>query len=163
MAASKRLALDTNVLIDRANEAPFVKEFMAAFRGRGYSLEVPPTAIIELVHLRKIGTENERDLAALVLSSLLDWEITPLVLSDTEIMYKENFVAIAQEMRLLPPREVSDLHVLAETAIKEIPALVTSDRALLDIDRVALHLAFQNAGLASVSPVHPDRMLKALR
>ena len=76
---------------------------------------------------------------------------------------KKNFISIAQNANLLPAKEINDLHILAETAIKEIPALVTSDGPLLNVDRVALQLVFQNAGLPGVTPVHPRRMLQALR
>lgn len=86
---------------------------------------------------------------------MLDWGLTPIVLKDVEKSWKKNFIAIAQDAQLLPAREINDLHILAETAIANIPALVTSDAALLDVDLVGLQIACQDAGLANVSPVHP--------
>lgn len=93
---------------------------------------------------------------------MLGWGLTPIVLGDVEKGYKKNFIQIAQAAGLLPHNELNDLHVLAETAIAEIPALVTSDGFLLRIDRVGLQIAFQGAGLSNVSPVHPTRLIHAL-
>ena len=52
--------------------------------------------------------------------------------------------------------------ILAETSLVEIPLLVTSDKHLLDIDEDALLLAFNEADLAPVHPVHPKRLLRVL-
>jgi len=41
--------------------------------------------------------------------------------------------------------------------------LVTSDKHLLEIDETALKVAFAEADLPSVSPLHPKRLLRALR
>lgn len=163
MAVSKRLALDANILFDRANQEPFAKEFCEAFQRNGFSLEVPPTVIAELNYLQHNGTDEEQRAAKIALLSLLGWGLTPMVLTDIQKTYKKNFIAIAQDAELLPKKEINDLHILAETAIKEVPALVTSDGHLLKIDRVGLQLAFQNAGLPSVSPVHPAKMVETLR
>ncbi len=163
MAVSKRLALDTNVLFDRANEESFAKDFLAVFQRKGFSFEVPPTVIYELDYFRRKGKGAEQMAAETALCSVQKWGLTPLILTDVQRSYKRNFISIAQNANLLPAKEINDLHILAETAIADIAALVTSDRPLLDIDRVALPLAFQNAGLPTVSPVHPRRMLQALR
>ena len=40
---------------------------------------------------------------------------------------------------------------------------MTSDKHLLDIDEDALLLAFNEADLAPVHPVHPKSLLRALR
>ena len=48
--------------------------------------------------------------------------------------------------------------ILAEGSLAEIPLLVTSDKHLLDIDETALRLAFHDADLLPVSPVHPRRL-----
>jgi predicted nucleic acid-binding protein len=163
MAVSRRLALDTNVLFDRANEESFAKDFFAVFQRNSFSLEVPPTVIYELDYFRRKSKGVEQTAAETALRSVQKWGLTPLILTDVQKSYKKNFISIAQNANLLPAKEINDLHILAETAIKEIPALVTSDGPLLNVDRVALQLVFQNAGLPSVTPVHPRRMLQALR
>ena len=163
MAVSKRLALDTNVLFDRANEESFARDFFRVFQESGFSLEVPPTVIEELDYFRENGDDDEQRASDIALKSLLIWGLTPIVLSDIQMTYKKNFVAIAQDAEVLPPKEINDLHILAESAIAEIPALVTSDGPLLNVNQRELQLAFQGAGLSPVTPVHPQRMLEALR
>ena len=48
-------------------------------------------------------------------------------------------------------------------SLAEIPLLVTSDKHLLNIDEDALLLAFNEADLSPVHPVHPKRLLRVLR
>lgn len=66
-------------------------------------------------------------------------------------------------MQLIPDEEWDDGLILAETSLGNIPLLVSSDKHLLDIDEDALLLAFNEADLLPVHPVHPKRLLKALR
>ena len=70
---------------------------------------------------------------------------------------------LAEALRLIPETEQNDGKILAQTSLAQIPLLATSDKHLLDIDEDALLLAFQEADLWSVHPVHPQRLLKALR
>jgi len=67
------------------------------------------------------------------------------------------------DSRLLPETEVNDGKILAQTSLAAIPLLVTSDRHLLDIEEEALLLAFNEADLTPVHPVHPKGLLRALR
>jgi hypothetical protein len=53
--------------------------------------------------------------------------------------------------------------ILAETSFAGIPLLVTSDKHLLNIEGETLVLAFSEAELIPVHPVHPKRLLRALR
>ena len=64
---------------------------------------------------------------------------------------------------ILPNGEVNDARILADTAIAEIPMLVTSDVGILEADQIALSLAFEDAGLSVVHPVHPARLTRGLR
>jgi len=144
MAGSlKRLGLDTNVLIDRGLEKPFAVEFIDVFQKRGYSLEVPPTVIMELGYLKVNGEDRQKEGADKALQWMRAWGLSPVVLKDVEQSYKTNFITLAQEAGLLPPKEINDLHILAETAIAGIHGLVTSDTALLYIDQKGLNLTFE--------------------
>ncbi len=64
---------------------------------------------------------------------------------------------------LAPEEEVNDGLILAETSLADIPLLITSDRHLLGADEETLLLAFHDADLPPVHPVHPRRLLRALR
>ena len=95
--ASKRLALDTNVLLDRANGEFFAKDFCETFQRRNYSLEIPPTVIAELAYFRRRGNAAEQKAAEIALFSMIDWGLTPIVLRDVEKSYKKNFIEIAKD------------------------------------------------------------------
>ena len=64
---------------------------------------------------------------------------------------------------LLPPDEINDAMILAETALAEIPVLVTRDQHLLDIEEVDLLVCLQSADLPPVKPAHPRSLWRALR
>ena len=85
------------------------------------------------------------------------------MLSEIERKSVLNFIHIVQDRELLPATEVHDIDIIAETALAGVPALVTSDTALLDADQDGLSVAFADGGLPVVRLVHPARMAKALR
>ena len=92
-----------------------------------------------------------------------DWKCQPFSLSDTRLAIAEHFRRRSSELQLIPDEEWDDGLILAETSLGNIPMLVTSDAHLLDIDEDALRRAFNAADLLPVHPVHPKRLLKALR
>ena len=71
-----------------------------------------------------------------------------------KIVENKYFIEIALEP-IFCLKEINDLHILAKTAIANIPALVTSDGPLLNADLVGLQIAFQDAGLPNVSAGSP--------
>jgi predicted nucleic acid-binding protein len=160
----KQLALDTNLVLDLAHGADFAHEFREAFQAAGYVRRLPPTAAREL-HENCINgeTAQKRDLARLALLCLRSWGIQPLDLAALEQAVADRFAVRLLEARLLPETEFNDAVILAEAAVAGVPLLVTSDRHLLDIDEDALLLAFNEADLLPVRPVHPKRLLRALR
>ena len=160
----KRLAVDSNILLDLAGQNPFAEQFRKAFLAKGYSLEAPPTVILELTHFFENGDPRERKFAEIALTSMLSkWKIFPISLSNVQRAYTQNFVKFVHADRVIPERENNDAEILAETSLAGIPVLVTSDNALLDADPVGLALAFEKAGLAPVTPAHPSRLTRALR
>jgi hypothetical protein len=146
-AQKKQLSLDTNVVFDLAEGKDFAHDFREIFQGRGYSLLVPPTTVHEL-H---------------VLASLIEWGIRPFDLDSVAEAIGEQFVRDLVRQDLIPEAEFNDGLILAETSLEGIPLLVTSDQHLLAIDENALLLAFNEADLFPVHPVHPKRLLQALR
>ena len=78
-------------------------------------------------------------------------------------LWTERFALQLIRKGFLPDGEMNDGLILAETSVAEISLLVTSDKHLLDMDETALKLAFNEADLLPVSPVHPRRLLRAMR
>jgi hypothetical protein len=159
---NKQLALDANLLLDLAGGRDFAEEFREEFQMRGFALVVPPTVIAELALLASLGTNLQRSCANIALETMRDWKCQPIALSSTELAIALEFSRRLLVLRLIPDTEQNDGKILAQASLARVPLLVTSDKHLLDIDDDALSLAFQEADLWPVHPVHPKRLLKAL-
>ena len=165
MAASskKSLALDTNLLLDLAGEKDFAHEFKEEFSSRGYALLVPPTVVAELAFFASLKDAPQNEIANVALENMCGWKCRPFTLSSTQLAIAIRFAARLMEFSLIPETEQNDGKILAQSSLAEIPLLVTSDKHLLNIDEDALLLAFNEADLSPVHPVHPKRLLRALR
>ena len=164
MAQKKQLSLDTNLVFDLAENKDFAHDFREVFQRKGYALVLPPTAAQELHFIfTHDACAAQRELARTGLTHLLQWGIRPFDLDSTAEAIGGQFVRGLFQHRLLPDDEMNDGLILAETSLAGIPLLVTSDKHLLDLDEDALRLAFNEADLAPVHPVHPKNLLRALR
>ena len=156
----KQLALDTNLPLDLAETQD---DFREAFQQRGYVLLLSPTVVVELEYLILYGNKPKQQLAETATRKIEAWGLTPFDLPEVHHAIAEQFARRLQEQRLVPEGEFHDGLILAETSLAGIPLLVTSDKHLLNIDEDALLLAFGAADLPPVRPVHPRRLLRALR
>jgi predicted nucleic acid-binding protein len=165
MAANpkRQLSLDTNVLLDLAGPQDFAHDFREEFQARRYALLLTPTVLLELEFLLTYGSPTEKALAQKASDQIEAWQITPFDLPEVRLAIAEQFARRLQHQGLLPVEEFNDGLILAETSLADIPMLATSDKHLLDIDENALLLAFNEAYLLPVHPVHPKRLLRALR
>ena len=159
----KSLALDTNLLLDLADEKDFAHEFKEEFSSRGYSLLVPPTVVAELAFFASLKDAPQHDIASIALEKIGAWKCQPFALSSTQLAIAVRFAARLTDASLIPEAEQNDGKILAQTSLAGIPLLVTSDKHLLDLDDDTLWLAFNDADLLPVHPSHPKRLLKAVR
>jgi hypothetical protein len=160
----KLLSLDANLVFDLARGWNFAHEFREEFQARGYGLRLPPAAIYEIQLIRLEGESDlERELARLGLANLKKWGIQPFDLDSPAEAIAEEFANRLLHKGLIPPDELDDGLILAQTSLIGIPVLCTSDKHLLDIDENTLLLAFNEADLPPVHPAHPRRLLRALR
>ena len=163
-AQKKQLSLDANLVFDLAADKDFAHDFRELFQRKGYGLVLPPTAAHELhVIFTEGDSAAERELARTALTHLKQWGIRPFDMDSAAEAICEQFVRGLLRRRLLPEDEFNDGLILAETSLAGIPMLVTSDKHLLNIDEDALLLAFNEADLSPVHPVHPKSLLRALR
>src|SRR5205085_2776015 len=138
-------------------------DFIETFKERGYGFRLPPTAAVELqwksLHEQR---KSIRLLASRALAYFRIWDIQPLPdLGEVEYAIAERFVARLIQSRLLPEEEINDGFILAETSLAAVPALVTSDKHLLEIDETSLRLVFKDVDLPDVIPVHLRRLVRA--
>ncbi len=160
----KELALDTNLVLDLADEAEFAHAFKEMFQEHNYALRLPPTVISELhENLIRGQSPRKRELSRVALLNARAWGLRPFELSPVQEAIAQRFAVRLANSGLLPPEELHDAVILAETSLVQIPLVVTSDKHLLDIDEDALLLAFNDADLSPVRPAHPKRLLRALR
>ena len=159
----KRLALDTNILLDLARDLDFAHDFHAVFLQANYSLLAGPTVFRELGFAILFGREPEKSLARMAVADAAQWGILAFNLTRLDQTVAERFAQKLLETRLLPEEECNDALILAETAVEHIPLLVTSDKHFLNMDYDALAVAFSEADLPPVHPVHPKALLRAMR
>ena len=117
----------------------------------------------ELAFLAVNGAEPQCTFAGIALQELSSWDCQPLTLSSTELAVAQQFSLRLLARGLIPEDERNDGKILAQTSQGLVPLLVTSDKHLLDIDEDRLSLAFREADLQPVHPVHPRKLLRALR
>jgi predicted nucleic acid-binding protein len=164
---SKRLALDANVPLDLAAGLDLAHDFCENFQARGYHLLLAPTAAEEIWLIHQNSSHPKRKLATKALRDLTRWGIDLLELkSHLQPVAKSIGRAFAQRLIRaghLPPEETNDGIIVAETALAEIPVLVTRDRHLLNIEEVDLLVCLQAADLPPVKPVHPRLLWRAIR
>lgn len=138
----KQLALDTNLLLNLAAEKEFAHDFRDRFQSSGYALRFPPTVLAELVAAEVEGDETEQQLAGLALNNAAARQIRPFDLASVEQAIASQFARQLLHSALLPPEEVNDALILAETSVAAIPLLATSDQHLLGIEEEELVLLF---------------------
>ena len=124
---------------------------------------MPPTVVAELAFFASLIDAPRHKISCVALEKMCDWKCQPFALSSTQPAIAIRFATRLMDASLIPETEQNDGKILAQTSLAEIPLLVTSDKHLLNIDKDALLLAFNEADLAPVHPVHPKRLLRVLR
>lgn len=122
-----------------------------------------PTVFRELGFAILYGREPEKSLASMAVGNAAKWGVLAFNLTRLDQTIAERFAQKLLERRLLPEEECNDALILAETAVENVPMLVTSDQHFLDMDEDALALAFSEADLPAAHPVHPKALLRAMR
>ncbi len=154
---SRQLALDTNVLLDLADNEPTVVRFHRLALEKKFSLVVTVTVLREL-GFASMSQENPKlqALAALALSRMHSWQITPLPKNALYVVYAEDFSKMIREMEILPIHEKNDGLILAEASLYGMNILITSDAHFFKIHPDDLSLVFATSQLPrSVVPLKP--------
>jgi predicted nucleic acid-binding protein len=161
--AKRQLTLDTNILFDLAEQRDFAHFFREFFQKRGYSLRVSPTVVQELAHFAVNKQCAETPIALKALQQMKSWRIVPWDLISAGHAITSEFSGKLIRKGYLPEGEFNDGFILAETALCEIPVLVTNDGHLANIDPAQLKLQFEDSDLAPVSVFRPGRLYEVLK
>lgn len=156
---NRKWALDTNVLINLADEIDSAHTFREVALERGYSLFASPQVILELAHLAK--RENLPS-AFMALRSLRAWSIHPSDPPSHTRAIATEFSRELQRRQMIPEGEFNDGVILAESSLCGAALLVTSDQHLLSIDPTRLRLLFDQKDLSPVVVVSPIELTKRL-
>ncbi len=146
LQALQVLAADTNIGIDlaRGNDSAFDALSTTRRRLPESSLLVPPTVSEELAWLADHAQETLVSEAALeFLHRHRTWGFQLLHTVPLGDSYVGRIAERLLRRALLPPSEVNDAHILAESAALGCSILLTSDRHLraIDFQRLSLVLA----------------------
>ena len=146
---SPLVAVDTNVLFDRANDNELVLDALGTIHRRlpASELIVTPTVIEEIVlKAEQADTPTDRRLARRVLASLVNpWGFRTV----NFIPVRRGIVAeIARHLRrqgLIPETEMNDSLIVAEAALIGATLLLSSDAHIKDLDYAQLKLVLEAA------------------
>jgi len=160
---SPLVAVDTNVLLDRANDDELVIDALGTIRRRlpGCELIATPTVVEEIVLKAESGdTPLDRRLARRVIASLVDpWGFRAM----SFIPVGRGIVAeIARQLRrqqLIPDAEINDSLILAEAALVGATLLLSSDAHIKDLDYARLKLVLDAADVDTPLVASPYKIV----
>ena len=146
---SPLIAVDSNVLLDRANDDELVQDAIETVRRRirGAKFIVTPTVIEEIALKAERGEKPlDRRLAKRVLARLIaPWGFAPMSFIPVG---RGIVVEIARRLRsegIIPEQEVNDSLIVAEAALAGATLLLSSDAHVKDIEYVRLKFALDSA------------------
>lgn len=168
MATSRKpplIAVDTNVLIDLAQDEESVWECLDTLHARRPKprLIITPTVMQEIIHLANHGdTPGERHDAANAASSLLAWGFAPLNLLPVGHGIVERIGDELRRLGLIPEAERHDSFIVAEAALCEADILISADAQMHGIDHQRLHVVLASFDVKPIVITWPRRVVKLL-
>ncbi len=158
----RQFALDTNVILDLANDLDAAWTLHEICQERRAALAISPTVVQELAHQARDSRHVAHSLSLKALKSLRSWGIAPFDLKSVGHGITEVFSENLRRRKLLPEAERNDGLILAEVALANIPLLITSDPHILNIATEDLRRAFEDGGMGMVNVISPRRFLKSM-
>jgi len=147
------IAVDANVLFDLANGLDDVVDAVSVIRERLQEARflIPPTVQHELANWALRGDTQKQRAARKAIDIAQSWRIVPVNLIAVSHGFAERIAERIREQGLLPPSEIHDSFILAESALLGCSILLTSDEHLRGIDFE--HLTFGVQAFELAAPV----------
>lgn len=162
MSAPQRLAVDTNVLIDLADEQETVVDCLETCRARlnVKAVVVVPTVLHELAFIAESGDKSVAKSAMRALQSLIEpWGFSPMNCIPVGHGIVEETARKILKAGLLPEEERNDAFVLAEAGLVEASILITADRHLREVEHEQLKLLLDRCDISTPLIVSPWRIV----
>src|SRR5437867_6094254 len=160
---SPLVAVDSNVLLDLANDDELVIDALATIGRRLPASEVivTPTVIEEIVlKAEQADTPLDRRLARRVLASLVKpWGFRAMSFIPVR---RGILVEIARQLRrqdLIPETEMNDSLIVAEAALVGATLLLSSDAHIKDLDYARLKLVLDAADVGTPLVASPHKIV----
>jgi rRNA-processing protein FCF1 len=133
------IAVDTNVLIDWADEYEIVIDCFTTIRRKypNAPIIVPPTVIVELADIATDGdSDAEKQLALTALGKMRpDWRLNPINCVPVGHGIVEETARKIRAAGLIPQDEIHDSFIIAESALANATLLLSSDGHMTDINQ----------------------------
>jgi hypothetical protein len=159
-----RIAADTNLLLDLADEAGDVLDALAIINRRLPQADklVTPNVLDELAYLCDGGWSRQLRASARRAMQFLREEqpFRPLLELPFPAEMVEQIAGEIRQAQLLPDEEIHDSRILAEAALLDCGILLTSDAHLRSIDHQAMTLVFNSLDLAAPVIATPREIVR---
>lgn len=155
------IAVDTNVLLDLANEAEAAWDALNTVKSRieNHQLVVLPTTVQELAFIVDEGeSADAQRLAYKAATSLRDWGFTPLNCLPVGHGITEQIARKLRYRGLIPHEEENDSLMVAEAALAGVTLLLSSDWHVKDIDPTSLKLLLDECDVSTPLLASPHRV-----
>ena len=157
------VALDTNVLLDLANDDEVVIDCIQTIRKRIPTVVflVLPTVIQELVDVSEIGeTALARKLALKALKNIRSpWGFCAVNFLPVGHGIVEETARKIRANGLLPEEEIHDSFLLAESGLRDASILLSNDAHIKDMDQRALKLLFDECDIGCPLIASPRKIV----
>ncbi len=160
---SPLVAVDANVVMDLGEESESVLDALATIRQRLRfpSIVLPPTTSLELMHIARHGdTARERELALNGMAAARRSRIVPVNLMPVGHGIVELIAVKLRSAGLLPPSEVNDSQLVAESALLGARLLLSSDEHLRGMDFARLTIELQSFDLTAPLIASPGEVVQ---
>ena len=164
------VAVDTNVLLDRAESDEDILDCLATIRERveNHCFAVLPTVIQELQDLSELSGpgiggsdwKRKRDLAGTALDNILNWRFQPINFVPVRHGIVEQAARKIRERGIIPMDQITDSLIVAEAAALPSALLISSDAHICGLDKEALNFELAAAHLARISVYSPRELVR---
>jgi predicted nucleic acid-binding protein len=164
MSKPIEIAVDTNVLLDLADESEIVRDCLTTIRDRipHFQIVILPTVIQELADLADTGTPAEQELALIAIKNIRSpWGFLPVNCIPVGHGIVEQIGNKLRTAALIPEEEINDSFIVAEAGLRDVSILVSSDSHITSIDANSLRLLLDSCDIGCPLIASPRKIVSS--